>query len=241
MLTEGTETRSAKRAWKKPLRLYEEVARDLGEAIGQGKFAPGAFLPTEQELAKEYSASRNVVREAIKLLTARGMIEVLHGRGARVTPRYQWQLLDQLVHLMSEDRQIPQDLLELRRILEVEIAGLAAQRATPDNVRAMQGTIADMRATEDLPDECIEHDIHFHRLLAEAAGNKLLPLILEPVGQLLRASRVATIHNPGAVERSISAHLAILECVEARDISGAQQAMRSHLLRVEGEFRRITP
>src|SRR5215467_9240661 len=122
MLTDDTKTRSPRRAWKKPLRLYEEVARDLGEAIGQGRFAPGEFLPTEQELAKGYGASRNVVREAVKLLTARGLVEVLHGRGARVTPRYQWQLLDQLVHLMSEDRQIPQDLLELRRILEVEIA-----------------------------------------------------------------------------------------------------------------------
>ncbi len=243
-MTETTEAgalaaRSSRRAWKKPPRLYEEVARDLASAISEGQLAPGTFLPTEQELAQEYGASRSVVREAVKLLSARGFVEVLHGRGSRVRPRHQWQLLDQLVHLVREDRQVPHDLLELRRILEVEIAGLAAERAVTEQLAAMEETIAAMAAAADRPEECIEQDILFHRLLAEAARNSLLPLVLEPVGQLLRASRVATIHNPGAVERSISAHRAILDRVAAHDADGARDAMRSHLLQVEGEILRI--
>jgi GntR family transcriptional regulator, transcriptional repressor for pyruvate dehydrogenase complex len=233
------EAPSRRRDWKKPARLYEEVARDLANAITEGQIALGSFLPTEQELAREYRASRNVVREAVKLLSARGFVEVLHGRGSRVLPRHRWQLLDQLVHLVREDRQVPTDLLELRRILEVEISGLAAARARPEQIAAMEETIAAMAAAADRPEECIDQDILFHRLLADAAANALLPLVLEPVGQLLRASRVATIHNPGAVERSIAAHRAILDRVEAHQADAAREAMRGHLLQVEGEILRM--
>ncbi|HEV8636448.1 MAG TPA: FadR/GntR family transcriptional regulator [Chloroflexota bacterium] len=225
--------------WRKPPRLYEEVARDLAAAIASGRYAPGEFLPTEQALAQEYGASRNVVREALMRLSARGMVEVLHGRGTRVLPRHQWQLLDQLVHLIREDRRVPHDLLELRRILEVEIAGLAAERATAEQCVWMAGTIERMEQAADQPEECIEHDIQFHRLLAEAAGNVLLPLVLDPIGQLLRASRVATIRNAGAVDRSISAHRAVLARIEARDPAGARLAMQGHLLQVEDEIHRI--
>lgn len=225
--------------WRKPPRLYEEVARDLGEAIARGRYAAGDFLPTEQALVKEYGASRNVVREALKLLSARGMVDVLHGRGTRVAPRHRWQLLDQLVHLVREDRRVPHDLVELRRILELEIAALAAERGDLGHCAAMAETIQAMRDAADQPEVCIEHDIRFHRVLAEAAGNVLLPLVLEPVGQLLRAARLATIHNPGAIQRSIDAHAAILERVQARDPDGAREAMRAHLSQAENEIRRI--
>ena len=227
------------RRWRKPQRLYGAVAHDLAEAITRGRYAIGSFLPTEQALAAEYGASRGVVREALRLLSARGMIEVLHGRGSRILPRHQWQLLDQLVHLMQEDRRVPQDLLELRRILEVEIAGLAAERANATQIDAMALTIDHMRADADQPEICIEHDIQFHRLLAEAAGNVLLPLVLEPIGQLLRASRLATIHNPGSVDRSVTAHQQVLDQVQARDVAGSRNAMHRHLVQVEGEIQQM--
>jgi DNA-binding FadR family transcriptional regulator len=238
-VVEGIAAQERGGRWRKPPRLYEGVARDLAQAIMDGRYAPGDFLPTEQALAAEYGTSRNVIREALKVLSARMLIEIHHGRGAAVLPRHRWQLLDQLVHLVQEDQEVPHNLLELRRILEVEIAGLAAQRANREHVAAMRETLAAMQATAAAPLECIEHDIGFHRVLAEAAGNPLMPLVLEPVAQLLRASRVATIHNPGAVERSVEAHRQILERVEARDDEGARAAMRRHLLQVEGEIRRI--
>ena len=230
-----------RQAWRKPPRLSDAVARDLADAIAQGRYPPGEFLPSEQELAREYGASRNVVREALMMLGARRMVQVLHGRGSRVTPRHQWQLLDQLVHLVRDDPRVPHDLLELRRILEVEIAGLAAERATTEQCTDMAATVDRMRASAEQAEEAIEHDIQFHRLLAEAAGNVLLPLVLEPIGQLLRASRVATIHNAGAVERSINAHRAVLARVQARDPAGARLAMEGHLRQVEDEIRRIQP
>lgn len=235
----GQSVVSLRKAWHKPPRLYEEVARDLAEAITGGRYEPTTYLPTEQALVEEYGASRNVVREALKLLSARGLVEVLHGRGTRVLPRQQWQMVDQLVSLMRDDAQIPRDLLELRRILEAEIAALAAERATAEQVEAMRATVDAMRRAAGHPEVCIEEDISFHRLLAEAAGNVLLPMVLDPVTQLLRASRLATIQNPGSIARSVKAHRAILNEVAARSPAGARQAMQRHLVSVEGEIARI--
>jgi GntR family transcriptional repressor for pyruvate dehydrogenase complex len=134
---------------------------------------------------------------------------------------------------------VPTDLMQLRQILEVEIAGLAAGHATAEQVAAMGATIDKMRAATGQLEECITHDVEFHQLLAAATGNVLLPLVLEPVAQLLVASRLATIHNPGAVDRSVAAHERILGRVAARDAQGAQEAMRAHLTQVAGEIRQI--
>ncbi|MGH2355931.1 MAG: FadR/GntR family transcriptional regulator, partial [Chloroflexota bacterium] len=195
------------------------------EAIVRERYAPGEFLPTEQALADEYGTSRNVVREALKVLSARGLVEVLHGRGTRVLPRERWQLLDQLILLMRTDPTIPQALLEVRCILETEIAALAAERATAEQVEAMQTAIDAIRATADRPEVFVEHGIQFHRLLAEASGNVLLPLVLEPVARLLRASRLATIRAASAIQFAPNTHAEVLEAVRARDPAGARHAM----------------
>ncbi len=239
-MRDQTSTRaSERRAWAKPLRLYEDIARDLTEKIVNEQYKVDQFLPTEQDIADAYGASRNVVREALKVLMARGLIEMLHGRGSRVLAHQHWQLQDQLVRLMRESPQVPADLLQLRRILEVEIADLAAQHATDTQIEAMHETILQMQATSDRLEECIQHDLRFHQLLAEAAHNVLLPLVMEPIGRFLLASRLATIHNEGAVDRSVAAHTAILAYVAAHDASGARQAMQQHLVQVEGEILQI--
>ena len=225
--------------WRKPGRLYEEIARDLAEGVVGGDPASGEFLPTEQVLVERYGASRNIVREAVKLLNARGLIETIHGRGSVALPPERWRAADQLVRLVREDPRVPENLLELRRILEVEFAGLAALRAEPRHLEAMRETVERMRAAPGDQGEGMDQDVRFHRLLAEATNNSLLPMLLEPVDPLLRANRLATIANPGTMERSIAAHETILERVEAGDEPGAREAMREHLEQVESEVRRI--
>ena len=216
-----------------------KISRILTEAVVQGRYAPGEFLPTEQELAKEYGSSRNVIRESLKLLMARGLIEMLHGRGSRVLPHHHWQLRDQLVRLMRENPRVAHDILLVRRILEPEIAFLAAQHATDEQIEAMRVAVASLQSASDQAEAAIEHDAQFHRLLAEATDNTLLPLVLQPVDRLIYASRVATVNIPGALEQSIRAHQAILERVAAHDADGARDAMREHLSQVETEIPKI--
>ncbi len=239
MVDQATPPRASTPGWSKPPRLYEDIARDLTEAIVQDRYVPGGFLPTEQDLGKAYRASRNVVREALKLLMARGLIEMLHGRGSRVLPHHRWQIQEQLVRLIRDDARVPRNLLALRGILEVEIADLAAQYATPQQITALQETIERMELLTDHPDDSVPYDFRFHQLLAEATDNVLLPLVLEPLSQLLLASRLATIHNPGALQRSIAAHKTILARITERDAAGARQAMRLHLQQIEDEIRQV--
>lgn len=225
-------------SWRKPGRLYEEIARDLGERIVQGDPEPGEFLPTEHLLVERYGASRNIVREAVKLLGARGLVETIHGRGSRVLPSDRWGPADRMVRLVREDPRVPQNLLELRTIVEVAFAGLAAERADDEQLAAMREAVERTRATTD-PWESMTQDARFHQLLADATGNSLLPMLLEPVEELLRAHREATVHNTGVLQRSIDAHAAILERIEARDVEGAQDAMRLHLKQVAAEAEQL--
>jgi DNA-binding FadR family transcriptional regulator len=221
------------RSWRKPPRLYEEIANDLGSGISEGRLKPDDFLPTEQALSERYRASRTAIREALRVLSARGMVEVIHGRGTKVLPRHRWQLLDQLVRLVREDIEVDRSLFELRRILEIESAGLAAERATAVQLRGLREAIkAGWKCTEQ-PEEWTTHDSTFHHLLAEASGNLLLPQVMESVAMLVRAAALSTARDPGATVRAMEKHEAILAKVEARDPAGARDAMRRHLLGVE--------
>lgn len=224
--------------WTKPPRLYEEIARVLTDAVVQGRLVPGQFLPTEQELANEYGASRNVVREALKVLMARGLIEMLHGRGSRVLPHHHWQLRDQLVRLMRENPRVPRDLLDIRWLLEPQVAYLAAAQASDSQIEGLRQTVVQQREATERGDAAriIEHDARFHQILAEATGNALLPLVLQPLDRLIYASRLATVAFPGGPERSLENHVAILDCVAAHDADGARRAMSDHLSHVETEL-----
>lgn len=224
------------RSWRKPPRLCEEIARDLADAISQGQLQPGDFLPTEQALAEKYEASRTAIREALTVLSTRGMIEAIHGRGSRVLPRHRWQLLDQLVRLVREDIEVDRSLFELRRILEIEVAGLAAERATPAHLKALRKVIKQGWECAERPEDWTVHDSTFHHLLAEASGNLLLPQVMESVSMLVRAAALSTARDPGAIAKAMAKHEAILAKVEARDPAGARDAMRRHLLGVEKRF-----
>lgn len=225
--------------WRRPHKLYEEIARELAHEIIEGRYEAGELLPTEHELVEVYGASRNIVREAVKLLKARGLVEVMHGRGTEVLPTGRWQTIDQLVRLVRDDPKVPEDLLELRRIIEVEIAALAAEHATEGQIRELQATIDAMRGASGDLGECVEQDVRFHRLLAEASGNRLLPMVLEPAESIMRAGREATVKNPGAIQRSIDAHSEILRRVREREPGAARRAMLDHLCQVKEEMRQL--
>ncbi|MDQ3864087.1 MAG: FCD domain-containing protein, partial [Actinomycetota bacterium] len=121
------------------------------------------------------------------------------------------------------------ELLEMREILEVEVAGLAAERAGPDDVVAMRLRLDRMRGSIEAPEGYVDADVEFHALLARGARNEVLLTMLEPVVDLLRTSRRVSANRPGNALRALGEHERILCRVEARDAEGAREEMRAHL------------
>ena len=194
-----------------------------------GGLSPGERLPPERELCSRLNVSRTVVREALNLLEVRGLISIEHGRGAVVSGGDTRAVRETLGLLLRVQPNTLRELLEIRRILEVEIAGLAAERAGPKDVKEMEVQLERMRGSIDMPEGYVDADVEFHALLARSVHNGVLLTMLEPVVDLLRASRMVSAARPGNAERALGEHEEILRRVEAGDAAGAREEMRVHL------------
>src|SRR5919202_2612697 len=210
-------------------RLRDRVADQLVEMVISGGLEPGERLPPERELCAHLGVSRTVVREALNLLEARGLISIEHGRGAVVSGGDPRAVRDTLGLLLRVQPKTLWELLEMRRILEIEVAGLAAERAGPDEVAAMRLRLGKMRESIEAPEGYVDADVEFHALLARGARNEVLLTMLEPVIDLLRTSRRVSADRPGNALRALGEHEQILRRVEVKDAAGARQEMRAHI------------
>lgn len=190
---------------------------------------PGERLPPERELVARLGVSRTVVRETLHLLEARGLISIEHGRGAVVSKDGTHAVRDTLGLMIRVRLKTLWELLEIRRIVEVEISGFAAERAGPEEVSEMREQLDKMRACIDAPEGYVDADVEFHAALARGARNGILLTMLNPVVELLRASREVSTSRPGSARRALEEHEKILRRVEAGDAKGTRQEMRAHL------------
>jgi GntR family transcriptional repressor for pyruvate dehydrogenase complex len=199
-----------------------------------GAAEPGEQLPSEGELAAEYGVSRLTVREAVKTLQARGLVEIHRGRRPRVAFPDSRPIGDFFAAAIRRDPRRLFDLLEVRRALEVQIAALAARHAGRADLAALQGALDGMRALASRdPDAIHEADLAFHEALAAASGNQLLSFLIEAMEGPLRAGRMRSLRGHlargGTVADVIDQHAAILDRIGARDAAGAARAMTEHL------------
>lgn len=213
--------------------LSSQVAdRLLGEIL-DGSFLPGSSLPSEVELTSRFGVSRVVIREAIRVLETQGVVESSQGKRPVVSglnanmPRAFFGML-----MRTGERAIF-DLIEVRQVLEVANARQAAERGSDDQFRAMRDAIGEMRANRENPDAYDAADVAFHELIATASGNRLSELLIEALGDMLRASREASRrgHILLGLEAagSITAHERILDALERRDPDASAHEMTEHL------------
>jgi GntR family transcriptional repressor for pyruvate dehydrogenase complex len=228
--------------------LHRGMMRVLLGDIASGALAEGQRLPTLTDLAAQFDVSTAVARECQLALRERGLLSVHQGRRAVVTPEDQWDVFDTdvLTALVESGRatHVLGEYLESRRIVEVEAAGLAAERATPGAVDELRGAFEAMRqaaerarshpAAEPLYREA---DIEFHRAIIRAAGNRALARMAQPIHRAL-ATTFSTLARPELrFRRSLPEHERILDAVRSGDSQAARDAMRDHLLTVEGYLR----
>ena len=219
-------------------RLYEQIVQQVEESIVKAVLKPGDQLPPERELAQQFGVSRTAVREAVKALREKGLVEAYPGRGTFITDGTSYairQSLDRMVKIGQTEGS--GYLVEVREILEPEIAALAATRADDENLAAMREAVAVMDAARRDSDAFIEADLDFHLALAEAAANPLILTLIDSIVGLLREQRTGIFLVQGGPDRGQYHHKRVLEAVERRDATGAREAMKAHLRQVREDSR----
>ena len=212
-------------------RLYERIVDQIEARIVAGDLKVGDQLPAERELAEQFAVSRTAVREAIKALREKGMVEIRLGRGTFVTNSAAGAVRHSLGLLLKNEKGFV-NLEEVREILEPEIAALAATRITEENILAMTEAVAIMDTALENVDIFVEADLDFHLALAEATQNPIIPSLMDSIIDLLRVQRKRTGNVEGGLARGQYHHKRILEAVIQRDSLAARQAMQAHLLQV---------
>ena len=216
--------------------LVDEVVGRLRSHIVGGKLPPDSLLPSEGKLAESFRVSRTVVREAMRILQAQGLVVLSQGRRAAVKRADPEATIASLDALLSRSNSSLEHLTEARRPLEIEIAGLAAERATPEQLAALEQANFDLEQAPDL-EHAVDADVRFHRLLAEATGNPIFVSMLETIAQLLRESRRRTIKSAGK-QLALDEHRKILATIRTGDREAAREAMQFHMQLIERDLDR---
>jgi GntR family transcriptional regulator, transcriptional repressor for pyruvate dehydrogenase complex len=217
-------------------RLYEQIVQQIEDSVLNGSLKPGDQLPAERELAQRLGVSRTAVREAVKALREKGLVEAYSGRGTFITDgtsQAARQSFDLMVKIGQQDSST--HLAELRLILEPGIAALAAARVEEEDLAAMREAVAVMERSQKDPQAFIEADLDFHLALAEAAANPLILSLIDSIVGLLREQRIKIFNVEGGPERGQVHHKRILEAMERRDPEMARGAMRAHLEQVRDD------
>ncbi len=219
-------------------RLYEQIVQQIEESILKGTLKEGDQLPAERELALQFGVSRTAVREAIKALHEKGLVDAYPGRGtfiANGNSNSMRQSLDRILKSGTSDGAA--HLVEIREILEPEIAALAAGRASEQDLATMREAVSVMDNARHDADAFIEADLDFHLSLAEAAANPFVLSLIDSIVGLLREQRMRIFYVDGGPERGQVHHKRILDAMERRDSRAAREAMQAHLRQVREDSR----
>ncbi len=210
--------------------LFGLVLEELGSRIVRGELQPGRTLP-EADLCRDLGASRTVVREALKSLSAKGLVDTRTRTGTRVLEATHWNLLDLDVlgwrYAAMPRMQFFGELFELRRMIEPHAAGLAAERATKGDIEAIAGAYADMQNAPQQSPSAIDADLRFHRAVLAAAHNELLAQMASVIGAgLLTSFRISS----SSFDVFVPQHGEILEAIRHARPAAARAAMDKLLL-----------
>ncbi len=211
--------------------LSQKVARQITEAIAKGELKVGDRLPTERDLALQLGVSRTAIRDAVKSLAGQGLLEVTHGSGIYVASHAHYT--DRLAELLNIRQGSLAELFEIRKLIEVEAAGWAALRGSPEQLTHLERIAANANTSLDDPAALAQFDLDFHIGVAEAAQNGILLRIMLNLLDLLAEGRQESLRIPGRPARSAGEHSAIVAAILQRDANAARHQMWQHLDSVE--------
>jgi GntR family transcriptional repressor for pyruvate dehydrogenase complex len=219
--------------------VTHEAIDKIKDMIVRGELVPGSRLPSEKDLAERLGLSRSSMREAVKALEVIRVLDVRRGDGTYVTslePKLLLEAISFVVDLHDDDSLL--EIFAVRRVLESHATGLAAQRASEDDLVDL-ATELDCVATEIDIESLIGHDVRFHGAIARLAGNEYLASLLDSLtSQTVRARVWRGLTQAGAVERTLAEHRAILDAITDRDVEIATSLAQVHIAGIERWLRR---
>jgi DNA-binding FadR family transcriptional regulator len=222
--------------------LHAIVLNRIGQAIVRGDIAAGALLPTADELSVAHGVSRTVIRESLKVLAGKGMVESRPKTGTRVRPRSHWNFLDPDVlawrYAAVRGGDEARELFELRRAIEPVAASLAARRATPGQVAELDALLDAMERVADEPERFAEPDLAFHQAILRMTGNELIGSLGALIETALVMSFRLSNENPRGQRHSMPLHRLVAERIAAGDPDGASAAVLTLLDEAEKDVRR---
>lgn len=211
--------------------LHDDVVEKLGRGIVSGVFAESATLPNEIDLARDLGVSRNVLREAVKVLVAKGMLDVRPKTGTTVRAKEQWHMLDPevLAWEAAGNLHLPYafNFCEFRLIVEPKASFLAAKRATDAEIQFIRDACDALEACVGHLDRMPDADIAFHQSIQRASHNALLQHLGLLTAAIMRVQLTYTASRPGDFERGLPLHRELTEAITARDAPLAETVSRA--------------
>ncbi|MCP4396806.1 MAG: FadR family transcriptional regulator [bacterium] len=210
----------------------ELAVQALHDFIVHGDLRPGTELPPESEMAKQLGVSKFSMREALRIAQAQGLVEIAQGRRTKVAEVSIKPVTGMMDIIFRRSGNALLELTEARKCLECAIIRFAALRIQPEQITALQNTISALRDNQHNLEYCIRQDIEFHHILLEAGRNRVFEIMLAPLTELLKRSRLHTLSTSG-VQKAIDEHTELLHALMQRDPDTAEQAMSKHLQTAE--------
>jgi DNA-binding FadR family transcriptional regulator len=209
-------------------RLHDRMIRQVALGVIRGEIGQGE-LSTEGDLCRHFQVSRTILREAVKVLAAKGLIELRPKTGMHVRPRNEWNLVDpDLLGWLCEagvDEMFVRDLCEVRSIVEPAAAELAAKRATDDEIESLLNWYHLIEVNTDNEAARLEADRNFHATIFVACHNVFLTQMNATVGAAIRATQQIGVHLPDVMEESVQVHKEVAEAIARHESAGARKAM----------------
>ncbi len=219
-------------AGRRPTRLPIWLADQVEASLLEGRYAVGAQMPTEQGLAESYGVSRQVVREATRLLEDRGLVDIRPGRGMTVLAPDVDVTVQRFRALLQRGEASFRQLMQLRHMTESEMAAIAALNRTADDLQRMQAAIEQASAHVDDYDACLESDLAFHEAVARATHNPFVMAFVLPINATLRDSYRWPISYLATQPHTLAEHRAIADAIADRDVDAARLVTTRHLDRI---------
>lgn len=211
-----------------PVRSREDLATLIAKKISSGEYPPGKLLPSERALSEEYGLSRSMVREALRTLSERRMIEVLPGRGSQVRETTVADAVERLIEVVDHTHVTPRTLIEARSMIETTAAALAAERSGEKELRAIRAAATNCNESATLL-ERVRWDLMFHLTIVKAAGNPLVETMFHAIQPYIVELLFRSLTDEEVSDQGLVFHQRILDAIVRHDAETASQEMAGHL------------